>query len=79
MNRPGQSYAVIVRSPCAHARIISIDAAAAQAAPGVVAVYDGAAMQVGSLPCGWAVKNSDGSPMKEPPHPPLAQGKVRHV
>src|SRR3546814_20698611 len=36
-------------------------------------------MQVGSLPCGWQVHSKDGSPMHEPPHPPLARGKVRCV
>ena len=38
----GQAHAVVVRSPHAHARITSIDKAAAQAAPGVVAVLTGA-------------------------------------
>src|SRR3546814_18307896 len=36
-------------------------------------------MQVGSLPCRWQVHSKDGSPMHEPPHPPLARGKVRCV
>src|SRR5439155_10883904 len=31
------------------------------------------------LPCGWLIHRKDGSPMKEPPHPVLAQGKVRYV
>ena len=35
--------------------------------------------KVGGLPCGWLIHSKDGSPMKEPPHPVLAQGKVRHV
>ena len=34
---------------------------------------------VGGLPCGWGITGKDGLPMKEPPHPALAQGKVRHV
>jgi carbon-monoxide dehydrogenase large subunit len=34
-------------------------------------------MQTGGLPCGWLIHSRDGSPMHEPPHPPLAQGKVR--
>ena len=82
INRPGQLHAVFVRSPHAHAEITRIDTARAKAAPGVAAVYTGADLQaagLGSLPCGWAVKFKDGSPMKEPPHPVLAQGKVRHV
>ncbi len=79
INRPGQTYAYILRSPQAHATIDRIDTAAAVAAPGVLAVYTGADMIVGSLPCGWQVHSRDGTPMHEPPHPPLAQGKVRHV
>ena len=75
---PGQAHVWIVRSPHAHARILSIGIAKAAAAPGVIAVYTGADMEaagVGGLPCGWQVHNKDGSPMAEPPHPPLAQGK----
>src|SRR6185437_15818157 len=34
---------------------------------------------IGGLPCGWLVNFKDGSPMKEPPHPVLADGHVRHV
>ncbi|MGF1623312.1 MAG: xanthine dehydrogenase family protein molybdopterin-binding subunit [Alphaproteobacteria bacterium] len=79
INRPGQTYAWIVRSPHAHARIRGVDTAAAKAAPGVVAVFTGADMQVGSLPCGWQVHSKDGSPMKEPAHPPLVADFVRHV
>lgn len=79
INQPGQTYAYILRSPHAHAKINSIDTSAAASAPGVVAIFTGDDMEVGSLPCGWQVNNKDGSPMKEPGHPPLAKGKVRHV
>ncbi|HVT56924.1 MAG TPA: xanthine dehydrogenase family protein molybdopterin-binding subunit [Thermoanaerobaculia bacterium] len=79
---PGQSWAVFVRSPHAHAAIRSIDAARALAAPGVLAVLTGeqvAADGLGTIPCGWQIKNKDGSNMVEPPHPALAHGKVRHA
>ncbi len=82
INRPGQLYAAIRRSDRPHARIGAIDAAAAKATPGVVAVFTGADMaaeNIGGLPCGWQIHNKDGSPMAEPPHPVLAVGKVRHV
>ncbi|HEX7970020.1 MAG TPA: xanthine dehydrogenase family protein molybdopterin-binding subunit, partial [Stellaceae bacterium] len=79
INRHGQVYAHILRSPHAHAKIGKIDTAVAKDAPGVVAVFTGADMQVGGLPCGWLIKSKDGTPMAEPPHPVLAQGKVRHV
>jgi carbon-monoxide dehydrogenase large subunit len=81
INRPGQVYAVFVRSPHAHALVKSIDTAAAAAAPDVVAVYTGAdlAGKVNGVPCAWGIVGTDGKPMKEPSHPPLAMGKVRHV
>ncbi len=80
INRPGQTYAVIVRSSEAHASIGGIDSSAATAAPGVVAVLTGADLEgVGGLPCGWAIHSKDGSPMVEPPHPVLATERVRHV
>lgn len=82
MNRPGQCHAYIVRSPHAHARILSIDTAATLAAPGVLTVLTGADMvadNIGSLPCGWLIHSRDGTPMKEPKHLPIAADKVRHV
>ncbi len=78
----GQTYAAFLRSPYAHARIKSIKLDAANAAPGVVRIFVGSDLadaKVGGLPCGWLIHSKDGSPMKEPPHPVLAQGKVRHV
>jgi aerobic carbon-monoxide dehydrogenase large subunit len=80
--RPGQLHAYILRSPFAHARIVSIDTTAAKESPGVVAVYTGADLEaagVGGIPCGWQITNKDGSKMTEPAHPALAVGKVRHV
>ncbi|MEP7298822.1 MAG: xanthine dehydrogenase family protein molybdopterin-binding subunit, partial [Burkholderiales bacterium] len=78
----GQTFGVFLRSPYAHARIKSINLDKALAAPGVVQIFTGADLaeaKVGGLPCGWLIHSMDGSPMKEPPHPVLAQGKVRHV
>ncbi|MES2101072.1 MAG: xanthine dehydrogenase family protein molybdopterin-binding subunit, partial [Pseudomonadota bacterium] len=78
----GQTFAAFLRSPHAHARIKSINLDAAKAAPGVIRIFTGqdlADAKVGGLPCGWLIHSKDGSPMKEPPHPVLAQGKVRHV
>jgi aerobic carbon-monoxide dehydrogenase large subunit len=82
INRPGQLYAHMLRSPHPHADIVKLDVTAARAAPGVVAVFTGADMakdNVGGIPCGWLVKNKDGSPMAEPPHPALAVDRVRYV
>ncbi|GAC1339628.1 MAG: xanthine dehydrogenase family protein molybdopterin-binding subunit [Acetobacteraceae bacterium] len=82
INRPGQLHAVIKRSDRPHARLLGVDAAAAKAAPGVLAVFTGADLEadgIGGVPCGWQIHNKDGSPMAEPKHPVLAVGKVRHV
>ena len=82
INRPGQLYAHIIRSPHPCADLVKVDAAKAKAAPGVVAVFTGADMaadNVGGIPCGWLVKNKDGSPMAEPMHPAMAVDRVRCV
>src|SRR5271166_3716764 len=79
---PGALHCVLVRSPHAHARIREIDASAAIAAPGVVAVLTGDDMRVdGVKPMRplWIIRSHDGSPMAEPPRFALARGMVRHV
>jgi aerobic carbon-monoxide dehydrogenase large subunit len=79
MNVHGQLHAHFARSAVAHGVIKSINTAKALAMPGVVAVYTGANFaEIGGLPCGWQVTGKDGA-MKEPKHPVLAHGKVRHV
>src|SRR6266704_2546287 len=60
INLTGQAYAVIVRSRHAHGVIRGIDAAAARAMPGVLAVYTGAdlaAAGYGTLKCIVPFKN----------------------
>ena len=80
MNLTGQAHAYILRSPHAHAKIGSINTGAASHSAGVVAILTAADFEgVGGLPCGWQVNNKDGTPMSEPKHPVLAEGKVRHV
>ena len=77
---PHQTCGYFLRSPHAHAKIRKIDTAKAKAAPGVVAIFTGEDLTgVNGLPCGWLITGTDGKPMNEPPHPVLAQGKVRHV
>jgi carbon-monoxide dehydrogenase large subunit len=76
------AFAYFVRSPHAHAKIRSIDKAAALKAPGVIGILDGqdvAADKINGLPCGWLITSTNGEPMKEPPHPILALDKVRYV
>jgi carbon-monoxide dehydrogenase large subunit len=81
VRQANQKYAVFVRSPHAHAVINSVDSSAASQMPGVARVFTGKDIEgkMGGLPCGWLISNPDGSPMKEPPHPVLAIGKVRYV
>ena len=82
ISRPRQAHAFMLRSPHAHARITGIDAAAALAAPGVVAVFTGEDLArdgIGGVPCVSAVTNRDGTQSVLPPHPAIARDRVRHV
>jgi len=77
-----QTFAYIVRSPYAHARIIKIDTSAADKAKGVVAIFTGKEIAdegIAGVPCGWQVDFKNGDTMKEPPHPLLCVDKVRHL
>ncbi len=79
---PGMLFGAVLRSPHAAANLGAIDTAAALAVPGVVAVYTGADLEadgIGGLPCAIPLKNRDGSPRFDPPHPVLAREAVRHV
>jgi carbon-monoxide dehydrogenase large subunit len=79
---PRMAYAVLVRSPHAHARIGAIDVTPALAAPGVVAVLtaaDLAADGVADLPSDKTRKRRDGAPAFPTPRPALARARVRHV
>lgn len=78
---PGMTYAYIVRSPFAHAKILSVDTEEARKQKGVVAIYTGkdiADSGVGGVPCGWQVNFRNGDIMKEPLHPLLVADKARH-
>jgi aerobic carbon-monoxide dehydrogenase large subunit len=79
INLPGQLHAAIVRSPEAHADIVSIDTSAAKERAGVVAVLTGedmAADFAGPLAMVWA---PPGVEIKTPEHWPLKRGQVKHV
>ena len=78
----GAAHGVVLRSPHAHADILSIDAAAAGAMPGVLAVLthaDVVADGLGHMPCLVEAPNRDGSPRADTPRPLLVDGRVRHV
>jgi carbon-monoxide dehydrogenase large subunit len=77
---PGETHAVIVRSVHAHARISTIDAAKALAAPGVLGVFTGADVAgLGTMQMTLKRKRPDGSPMFSSPHRGLVQGRARYV
>ncbi len=90
VNLPGQVYAVMVRSPHAHARIRGIDTRAAMAAPGVLAVLTGRDLIADGLkpiphkvwsqhPAEVALKGREGFKTFTAPHYPLPPDKVRFV
>jgi carbon-monoxide dehydrogenase large subunit len=74
----GQLWAAFVRSPEAHARIVSIDASAVRERPGIHAVFTGADMEdvTQGLPHAWV---PPGVEVNTPDHWPLARGVVKHV
>ena len=87
---PGQVYAVMVRSPHAHALIRATDITAAVRAPGVLCVLTGRDQLTDGLkpiphavrtghPADISLANADGSPLFIPPHYPMAAEEVRHV
>ncbi|HEV8030993.1 MAG TPA: xanthine dehydrogenase family protein molybdopterin-binding subunit [Stellaceae bacterium] len=82
VNLLGQAHAVVLRSPHAHAAIRAIDLSAAQAAPGVLAIYTGddlVAAGIGTMGVPLQRKRPDGSPMFWRAHLGLAVGQVRYV
>ncbi len=78
MSVPGALHLAVLRSPYAHARIVSIDTSAALAMPGVRAVHSGADLEplwAAPMPCAWPVTDD----MKNPTHYPLAVTTVHYV
>jgi aerobic carbon-monoxide dehydrogenase large subunit len=87
-NLPGQAYAVMVRSPHAHARIRSIATAKAAAVPGVVAVLTGADFVADGLkpiphkvwsqhPAEIQLRSNHDTKVFTAPHYPLPTDKAR--
>ncbi|MFO7770378.1 MAG: xanthine dehydrogenase family protein molybdopterin-binding subunit [Roseovarius gahaiensis] len=80
INLHGQAYVHFLRSDVAHGKINGIDTSTAESMPGVIRIFTGKDFETaGSIPCGWQVTDRFGEVMKEPRHPILAEGKVRHV
>lgn len=74
---PGMLHLAVLRSPMAHAKVLSVDVSGALEMPGVIAAYSGADLAdvQGALPCAWPVTPD----MVHPDHPPLAVAEVRYV
>jgi carbon-monoxide dehydrogenase large subunit len=73
---PGMQHIAVLRSPMAHATIVSIDTTGAKSAPGVVGVWTGEELtEQGGLPCAWPITPD----MKSPLHNPVAVGAVKHA
>src|ERR1041384_1832458 len=69
-----QAYAIFLRSPHAHADIVSIETDAARNMPGVLTVLTGedyAADGLGEVSGVSPLKKRDGSPMFRPPRPAM--------
>ena len=82
INLANQTYAYFVRSPHARATISKVDISKASKAPGVVKILTGddlAKDKIGGLIAGWKIVSQDGTDMKCPPHPPLANNTVNFV
>ena len=91
LNLPGQAYTFVLRSPHAHARVRSIDTAAARAMPGVLAVLTGADVKADGLktiphtpipskpPADILLINRDGSAHGMAPQELLPTDRVRYV
>jgi carbon-monoxide dehydrogenase large subunit len=89
VNLPGQAYAVMVRSPHAHALIRGIDTAAAKKAAGVLAVLTHADVVADGLnplpnianshPADISIQNKDGSLVVRPEQPAIIGPEVCHV
>jgi carbon-monoxide dehydrogenase large subunit len=89
-NLDGQTYAVMVRSPHPHARIVAINSERAKAMPGVLGVFTGVdceADKIGPIPHDPVPKTKfdmkltgpGGGPVFAGPHALLPADKVRHV
>ncbi|MEX0275501.1 MAG: xanthine dehydrogenase family protein molybdopterin-binding subunit, partial [Flavobacteriaceae bacterium] len=77
---PNMTHSAFVRSPYAHARILTVDTSEALKSDGVVAIFtsdDGCGAF--GVPCGWQVNFKNGDTMREPVHPLLAKNKIRHL
>src|SRR3990167_3276284 len=79
-NLPGQAYGHFLRSDRPHAEIVSIEASAALAMPGVIAVLTGADVAAAGqkpMPAAAPLKGRNGAEQRATPRFSLTQGRVR--
>ncbi|PKA99896.1 xanthine dehydrogenase molybdenum binding subunit apoprotein [Flavobacteriaceae bacterium MAR_2009_75] len=77
---PKMTQSAFVRSPYAHAKVLSVDISEAEKADGVVAIFTGSdGCGEYGVPCGWQVDFKNGETMREPKHPLLVKDKIKHV
>jgi len=77
---PNQAYAYFLRSPHAFARIVTIDTASAEKAPGVIAVLTAKDMEgVGNVSRHPPLAGRGGAKLVVSHRPPLARDRVMHV
>ncbi len=77
-----QAYAAFVRSPHASAKVTGIDASAAEAMEGVIAVHTGPELKadgIGDIITGWAITSKDGNPMQCGVWNPMVTEFARYV
>ena len=74
---PGMLHAAFVRSPLAHGRVLAVDASAARALPGVIAVYTGADLDTMTVRGPDALLAYIGMAGNGPDYSLLATDKVR--
>jgi carbon-monoxide dehydrogenase large subunit len=90
VNLPNQAFAIMVRSPHAHARSRAIDTSAAQKMPGVLAVLTGRDILAGGVkpiphkafsyhPAEIPLRNKDDAPIFAAKHYPLPVDRARFV
>jgi len=79
---PGQACGHFLRSDRPHAEIVSLDASAALAMPGVIAVFTGADIAAAGhkpMPAAAPLKGRNGAEQRVTPRFSLTQGRVRYV
>jgi len=83
---PGMQWMAFVRSPVAHANLISVDVSAATGMPGVTAVFTGqdlAGDWAAGMPCAWPIgdrvmPDEPTADARIPDHWPVAKDRVRY-